>query len=128
MKKIKNYILVGAAAAVIGVGALVGVHKAETKEVREVSAATETTVYYAVPSDVVGTYNVRLNVNFRGDGDWWNQYIMEKTPDTLDGKDVYRCTYVDAYDGVGCMQFQLYNGDTYVAQQEPYSSWTGVGN
>ena len=31
-------------------------------------AATATTVYYSVPATTVGSYNVRLNVNFQGDG------------------------------------------------------------
>ena len=124
MKKLLSLLTLAAVGGVLALGSA----QSKKADVVKTDAATETTVYYAVPSDVVGTCNVRLNVNFKGDGDWWNQYVMEKTLDTLDGKDVYRCTYTDAYDGVGCMQFQLYNGDAFVAQQEPYNTWTAVGN
>ena len=125
MKKLKVILLAGTAAGAMGLGLTAGAHHSKPVDVK---AATETTVYYAVPSEVVGNYIVKLNVNFRGDGDWWNIYPMEKTLDTLDGKDVYRCTYNDAYDGVGCMQFQLYNGDNYVSQQQPIGGWTSVGD
>ena len=125
MRKLRTLIAVGVAACAMSLGVAVGAHQAEAVKVE---AATESTVYYAVPSDVVGSYTVKLNVNFRGDGEWWNTYEMQKTLDTLDGNDVYRCTFTDAYDGVGCMQFQLYNGRHYVDQQQPVGSWTTVGN
>ena len=124
MKKIKNYLIVGIATAVLGAGLVVGAHKAERKEV---SAATETTVYYAVPSDVVGTYTVKLNVNYRGDGEDFHQFVMTKESDTFNGDDVYSCTFTDSYDGVGLMQFQLYDGGNWVSEQQPIGSWTAAG-
>lgn len=89
---------------------------------------TATTVYYAVPSNVVGSYNVKINVNFKGDGNDWHQYSMTKTEDTFLGYVIYSCEFTDAYNGVGNMQFQLYNGDSWVSQKEPISSWTAVDN
>ena len=97
-----------------------------TGMVSTASAATETTVYYAVPSTTVGTYTVKLNINRKGDGDDWISYTMTKTAKTFRGDDIYTCTYTDLYDGVGKMQFQLYNGDKHVSQQEPYSNWTSA--
>lgn len=95
--------------------------------VGQVRAATETTVYYAVPSATVGTYTVKLNVNFKGDGDDWHSFDMSKVAGkTYSGRDIYTCTFTDAWDGVGTMQFQLYDGSTWKSEKQPISSWTGV--
>ncbi len=84
--------------------------------VMQVSAETNTTVYYAVPSSVVGTYTVKLKVNRQGDAENFETYTMSKTTKTYDGKYIYKCTYTDLYDGVSVMLFQLYNGDTWVSE------------
>lgn len=84
--------------------------------VMQVSAATETTVYYAVPSSVVGTYTVKLKVNRQSEMDNSETYTMEKTTKTYDGKYIYKYTYTDLYNGVSYMLFQLYNGDTWVSE------------
>ena len=89
-------------------------------------AATETTVYYTAPEATIGTYNVKLNVNFKGDGDDWHQFDMTKTALTYNGDPVYSYKYTDAYDGVGVMQFQLFDGETWKSQKEAITSWTGV--
>ena len=122
--KLKNILFMGVATAVLGVGVAVGAHQ-ETKA-SVVSAATETTVYYAVPSDVVGSYTVKLNVNRKGDGDDWATYDMTKMQRDYGGYELYSCTYTDLYDGVGVMQFQLYEGGDHKGQQQPISSWTKV--
>ena len=128
IKMKKTLIILPLAAA--GLIALPAIAKSGLSQsnVRTVKAATETTIYYAVSSDVVGDYTVKLNVNFKGDGDDWHTYTMEKTLDTLSDNDVYRCSYTDAYDGVGVMQFQLYDGDEWKSQQEPINTWTAVGD
>ena len=87
---------------------------------------TNTTVYYAVPTSVVGSYTVKCNVNYKGDGTWWEQHNMTKTDKTYDGYPIYSCTFTDKYDGLGCLQFQLYNGNNHVSQQQPIGSWTSV--
>ena len=90
-------------------------------------AATETTVYYAVPGETVGTFTVKLNVNFKGDGDDWHNYVMTKTALTHETMDVYKATFTDAYNGLGCLQFQLYNGDKWVSEVKVIDwSWTTV--
>jgi hypothetical protein len=95
--------------------------------VMQMSAGTETTVYYAVPSDVVGTYTVKLNVQCQtGNDKSWQTIVMTKIDKKYDGKDMYTCTYTDWYDGAATMQFQLYNGDQHKGQQQPISSWAGV--
>lgn len=90
--------------------------------------ATATTVYYAVPAATVGTYTVKLNVNFKGDGDDWHSFNMTKTDYTYLGDPIYTCTFTDAYDGLGKLQFQLYDGDTWKSEIQPISSWTAVGD
>lgn len=91
-------------------------------------AQTETTVYYAIPSEEVGTYTVKLNVNRKGiGGEDWAQYEMTATGGTYEGNPVYTCTFTDLYDGLQKMQFQLYDGSTWKSQEEPITSWTSVG-
>lgn len=90
-------------------------------------AATKTTVYYSVPAATVGDYTVKLNVNRKGDGDDWQQYNMTLTDKTYFGNLIYTYTFTDLHDGVGKMQFQLYNGEKHISQIEAYSSWTAVG-
>ena len=89
-------------------------------------AATATTVYYSVPAATVGSYNVRLNVNFKGDGDDWHRYAMVLTSVTHNGDPVYACAFTDAWDGLGVMQIQLYDGDTWISQEVPFEVWTEV--
>lgn len=96
------------------------------------SAATETTVYYAVPADIVGNYTVKLNVHYgTNSNDPWEAFVMTKTDKTYFGKYIYTHTFSDKYDGLGRMQIQLYNGDTHMGQQQPIGSgdndsWTTV--
>ena len=89
--------------------------------------ATKTTVYYAVPTSVVGSYTVKCNVNYKGDGNDWQQHTMTKTDKTYDGDPIYSCTFTDKYDGLGCLQFQLYDGNTHKGEQQPITSWTSAG-
>ena len=122
--KLSKVIITSALASTLMVGVLVGsnIHNQD----RSVNAATETTVYYAIPSADVGTYSVKLNVNFKGDGEDW--HIFDMTRDggykTQNGLLLYTCTYTDAYNGVGCMQFKLFNGSVEVSQQQPIGKWT----
>lgn len=123
--KIRNLITSIALASVLGAGVFAGV--VANSNVKSVEAATETTVYYAVPSSVVGSYTVKLNINRKGDGDDWATYIMSRDgTKTQDGKLLYKYKYTDLYDGVGVMQFQLYEGDTWKGQQQPISGWTSA--
>lgn len=87
-------------------------------------AATETTVYYTAPASEIGSYTVKLNVNFKGDGDEWHQYNMTLTNMSYNNDPVYTYTYTDMYDGVGVMQFQLYDGDNWKSQKQAISTWT----
>ena len=123
MKK-KSLILTTAFAMALGVGVAVGAHQSKAG-VKEVGAATETRVYYAIPSEAVGSYTVKLNINRQGDGDNWAQYDMSRDgTKTQGGKLLYVAEYTDLYNGVGVMQFQLYDGETWKSQEQPISSWT----
>ena len=88
---------------------------------------TETTIYYAVPSATVGSYTVKANYNYKGDGDDWHQQTMTDTGKTMNGNKVYYVTFTDAYNGLGRLQFQLYDGNSFKSQEEPITSWTSVG-
>ena len=91
-------------------------------------AGTETTVYYTAPESHIGTYTVKLNVNFKGDGDDWHSYFMTKTEKKHGDDPIYSATYTDAWDGVGKLQFQLYDGETWKSEDKAIESWTGVAN
>ena len=93
-----------------------------TLGVGQMWGATSTTVYYAVST----SYTVKCNVNRKGDGSDWKTYTMTSTGNTYNGKTVYSCSFTDLYDGLGKLQFQLYDGDEWKSQVEPISSWTSV--
>ena len=112
----------------LGVSALDTSAAVEVAPVEKAEAATATTVYYAASSSTVGSYTVKCNVNRQGDASNWAQYDMLKTEYKYEGYDVYKATFTDLYDGLGKLQFQLYNGSSWVSQIEPISSWTGVSN
>lgn len=92
----------------------------------EATAATNTTVYYAISSSDLGSHTLKLNVNFKGDGDDWHSYEMSKTNKMIDGKRIYSASFTDAYDGLGKLQFQQYDGGSWRSQEEPISSWTSA--
>jgi len=84
------------------------------------SAATETTVYYAIST----TKTVKLNLNLAKTGDDWITYTMTKTKLTYNGTPIYSCTYTDKNDGVSAMQFQLHGDSGWESQEQSISSWT----
>ena len=91
-----------------------------------VNGATETTVYYAVPSDVVNNYTVKLNVHYgtgTGDGDGWELFVMNQTSKTYFGKYIYTYTFKDHFDGLARMQFQLYGDGA-----NPVNTQVAIGN
>ncbi len=103
------------------------------------NAATETTVYLC-PSQISGfssyvdsstgeimsDYTLKLNTNHKGDGDAWHQYDMALLEETIGGKAVYSYTFTDTYSGLGCIQFQIYQGSTHKTQIQPFGTkeWT----
>ena len=89
-------------------------------------AATETTVYYTAPAATIGTYTVKLNTNQQTNPDAWFTYTMNKIEQTYNGDPIYSATFTDLWDGVAQMQIQLYNGNDWVSELQPISSWTSV--
>lgn len=85
---------------------------------------TNTKVFYAISSETVGTYTVKLNFQLETNNrDSWYNVEMKKTGLTYNGLDIYVGVFQDWYDGVAAMQFQLYDGDTWKGQVQPISSW-----
>ncbi len=117
--KMKSLIATLGITLTLGVGTLVGLNTINHKETKEAEAATATTVYYAVDT----SYTVKCNVNRKGDGDDWAKYTMTKVSGA---EGIYKATFTDLYNGLGCLQFQLYDGDTWKSQVQPISSWTWV--
>ena len=105
----------------------------------ESTGATETTVYIC-PSQITdfsnyvdsstgeikSDYTLKLNTNHKGDGDDWHQYSMTKYEKTIGNKAVYVYTFTDTYSGLGCIQFQIYQGSTNKTQIQPFGTkqWT----
>jgi len=89
-------------------------------------AGTETTVYYTAPESHIGSYTVKLNVNFKGDGEDWHQFDMALTEKKHGEDPIYSATYTDDYNGVGKIQFQLYDGGDWKSEDVAISEWTGV--
>ena len=93
-------------------------------------AATETTIYYAVNTE----YDVKCNVNRQGDASNFATYAMTKNGKKYNGIDIYSVTFTDLYDGLGRMQLQLYDGETWKSQVCPIcadgncdnNSWTSA--
>lgn len=88
-------------------------------------AATETTVYYAIPDAAKGSYTLKMNTlqQTGENNEVWRQYAMEPTAYTYEDVPVYSCTYTDLWDGVQVIQFQLYDGDNFVSQQTGVNDW-----
>lgn len=116
--------LLGLGVCALALGVVAGAVSA--RSAIEADAATKTTVYLAISDAARNGYTVKLNVNYKGDGDDWHSFTMADTGKTVDSVPVYSATFTDAYDGLGCLQFQLYDGDTWKEQDEVISSWTGA--
>ena len=91
-------------------------------------AATETTVYFSASEKWISGYTVKLNVQLDEGENVWGQYEMTLTTNTYNGDPVYVATYTDTYDGVGVMQFQLWEGTDWRGQDEVFTSWTAVSD
>ena len=94
------------------------------------TAATETTVYYAVPAYLVnnGSYTVKLNVCIVNDtfGQEWIQKDMTYENKTYKGFRVYSVTFTDKINGCFELQFQRYDGGTKMGEMVPISSYTSI--
>ena len=91
-----------------------------------VFAATETTVYYAIPASTVGTYTVKVNAHLGSyNTDPWTEpaVVMTLTGKTYSGNPIYVGHFTDQWDGVAELQFQLYDGNNFVSQEVAISSW-----
>ena len=89
-------------------------------------AGTATTVYYTLPSSVVNTQTVKLNVHYGcNSDDGWGTFDMTLYSDTTyNGDPIYSVSFEDYWDGLCAMQFQLYEGTTWKSQQEVFNgSW-----
>ncbi|MBO7502563.1 MAG: starch-binding protein, partial [Paludibacteraceae bacterium] len=91
-------------------------------------AATETTVYFSAPQKWISGYTVKLNVQLDEGENVWGQYEMTLTTSTYNGDPVYVATYTDTNDGVGVMQFQLWEGTEWRNQDQVISSRTAVSD
>lgn len=99
---------------------------------------TATTIYFSPSSDnntknycdSTGTlnsgYTLKVNYNKKGDGSDWGNTIMTLDSGTYNGKKVYKASFTDSYNGLGALQFQVYQDSTWKTQSQPISTWTDV--
>ena len=99
------------------------------KEVKVAEAAVSRTVYCAIDATTLGSYTLKLNANV-GDNNTWLQSDMVDLNDTttFPGKKVFSGTFEERYGGVDAMQFQLYDGSTWKAQDQVISGWKTSNN
>ncbi len=104
--------------SVLGIGSLI-------------TAFADTDVtFYIYPSDLwsdYASYTIKANANI-GDNNTWRTYNFTDTGKTINGKAVYQVTISVKYGGVDALQIQKYQGSTWKAQYQPYSTWTTSGN
>ena len=132
MKLKKIFVTLGLSLAV-GMGVSAGLC-AVGSEAKETNAATSTTVYCALDVNSIVTdlsisnLVVKCNVNYKGDGDDWYAHPMSDIGDgtSYPGKRVYTVTFDDKYNGLGCIQFQVLDGDTWKTQYQVFGTkqWT----
>ena len=110
-------------------GASLAIGISASKNAKPVEAATDRTVYCAIDTTTLGSYTLKLNCNV-GDNNTWVQSDMVDLNDTSSypGKKVFSGTFSERYGGVDAMQFQLYDGSDWKAQDQVISSWTTSGN
>lgn len=129
MKSLKTILGVALSIGGLGTAATVaGVSIADNNRAvvdSAVQAASSVTVYCAIEPATLGSYTLKVNANV-GDNNTWLQSTMEFVYDTqtISGVKIFKGTFTERYGGVDALQFQLYNGDTWVSQKQPYSSWT----
>lgn len=99
---------------------------------------TATTIYFSPSSDnntkndcdstgaLKSGYTLKANYNKKGDGSDWGNTIMTLDSGTYNGKKVYKASFTDSYNGLGVLQFQIYQGSTWKCESKPISRWTDV--
>ena len=101
-----------------------------TLGVGQMWADNAVTVYCAINASTMKSgdncYTLKVNANI-GDNNTWRQYTMNIVDKTKNGKLIYSATIYEKYGGVDALQFQLYQGSTWKAEKQPYSSWTTSG-
>ncbi len=85
-------------------------------------APVKTYTYYYVPlaKNEAAGYTFKLNINdeYGTAGENWHQYTMTKTSDTVGGVPVYTVTFTANYEKANEIQFQTWNGDTWIDQTD----------
>ena len=102
---------------------------------------TATTIYFTPSLDsnvssycnddgsVKSGYTLRANYKVgTNNNDAWYYVNMTVDSGTYNGKKVYKASFTDSYNGLGVLQFQIYEGGTYKAQHEVFNTWNAVGN
>ena len=122
----KGLIFATTLAMALGVGAAVGAQQGKAVRAK---AAVNRTVYCAIDPTTLGSYTLKLNANV-GDNNTWLQSDMIEVADTTSypGKKIFKGTFAERWGGVDAMQFQLYDGESWQAQDQVISGWTTYDN
>ena len=91
-----------------------------TKAQEETTKPSDSYTFYFLPldEDVAAGYTFKLNINDEAGTapEYWHQYDMIKTEDTVGGKPVYKCTFTASYKKANEIQFQSWDKDEWKRQ------------
>lgn len=95
-------------------------------QVMAASVETPVTIYFAAPKDWTDNrYTIRANGKLQSDAENWRFVEMQDTGKEYNGSKVYTVETTTPYGGFFTLQFQAYQGNTYINQYEPISgAWT----
>lgn len=95
-------------------------------QVMAASAETGVTIYFAAPKDWTDKrYTIKANGQLQSDADNWKTVEMQDTGKEYNGSKVYTVETTTPYGGFFTLQFQAYQGNTYINQYVPISgAWT----
>jgi hypothetical protein len=96
---------------------------AATRDLEETGAETSHTIYYCYKGTVPAGYTVKANACLSSTENLWKQTDMTDTGSTYSGYKVYKATITAKYGGLDTLQFQQYNGTSWVSQEVAFSSW-----
>lgn len=84
------------------------------------------TLYYVHENTQNYTIKANMRISDTYNDGAWRTIVMSPSGNTFDGKPIYSCQATIYRGGLQTLQFQRYNGDDYVDQDETFNSWNAT--